>query len=73
MFNYLKFLHILICVCIPHNQSLIFICLWLNQNVTKPPLFLTVIINIFIIDSDPIYALVYNIVWHFHHKIWGVF
>ena len=43
MFNHLKFFHILIWFCNPHNHSLFFICLWLGKNVTKPPLFLTMI------------------------------
>ena len=44
-FNHLKFFHILIWVCNPHNHSLIFICLWLGQNVKSSSLFLTMIIK----------------------------
>ena len=43
MFNLLKFFHILICFGNAHNHSLFFICLMLGQNVTKTPLFLTLI------------------------------
>ena len=37
MFNHVKFPHIVICVSNPCNHSLIFIFLWLSENVTKPP------------------------------------
>ena len=37
MFNDMKLFLILISICNAHNHSLIFICLWLSQNVIKPP------------------------------------
>ena len=53
MFNNLKFFHIWICICNPHNESLAFNCLWLGQNVLTPhppspfPLFLYIYIYIY--------------------------